>query len=353
MSERFLLVRLGAFGDVIHTLPLAAAIRDAFPSAHICWAVAPGPSALLQDNPDINRVFIVDIRAWRKGGLLGALLDIRQTFGRLKELRADVAIDAQGLLKSGLIAWASGAEMRVGFDHRACREGLNVVFTTHQAAVIEGPHHVIEKNLSLLGPLGVAPPAAESIRFPVPERAGEGEEAASYLRLEGLSEGRPLMIVHPGAGWVTKRWETGRYAALGDAWAEMAGGRVLLTWGPGEEETARRVAGAMRSRAAVAPPTDFRQMMALIRRADVFAGGDTGPLHIAAAVGVRCLALIGPTEPWRNGPWGEGHAVLHYRLACSGCYGRTCPDIECLDRIGEDEAILALRRLWDSHEKSR
>ncbi len=353
MTDRFLLVRLGAVGDVIHTLPLASAIRDAFPLSKIFWAVAPGPSVLLEGNPDINQVVVVDSKSWTRGGVLKIPSELRRTFTILKRLGAGVAIDAQGLIKSGVIAWASGAEMRIGFEQRACREGLNVVFTTHWAKAIEGPHHVIEKNLSLLEPLGVSRPVDGGIRFPLPEQAGEGEEAEAWLRREGLLSGHPLLIMHPGAGWETKRWEAGRYAALGDAWAEISGGRTLLTWGPGEEEEARRVAATMRSGAALAPPTGIRQLMALIRRADVFAGGDTGPLHLAAALGVRCLALIGPTEPWRNGPWGEGHAVLHHRLACSGCYGRTCPDIECLDLIGADEAILAIRNLWNTQENSR
>ncbi len=353
MTDRFLLVRLGAVGDVIHTLPLAGAVRDAFPSSKIFWAVAPGPSVLLEENPDIDQVVVVDSKSWRGRGLLGIPSELRRTFDLLNSPGADVAIDAQGLIKSGVISWASGARMRIGFEQRACREGLNVVFTTHRARAIEGPHHVIEKNLSLLGPLGVSRPLDGEIRFPLPERAGEGEEAESWLRREGLLSGHPLLIMHPGAGWETKRWEAGRYAALGDAWARISAGRTLLTWGPGEEEEAQGVAEAMQTRAALAPPTGIRQLMALIRRADVFAGGDTGPLHLAAALGVKCLALFGPTEPRRNGPWGAGHAVLHHRLACSGCYGRTCPDIECLDLIGADKAILAIRNLWNTHEKSR
>ena len=352
MGERILLVRLGAIGDVIHTLPLAAAIRDAYPSAEICWAAAPGPGLLLEGNPDIDRVFTVDTRAWSKEDPLKLVALARSCLRSLRSLRADIAVDAQGLIKSGIIVWASGAGTRVGFDHSVCREGLNVVFTTHWAPPIEGPHHVVEKNLSLLAPLGIEPPPADSIRFPLMERAEEGEGAASYLRREGLAGGRPLMIMHPGAGWETKRWEAGRYAVLGDAWLELSKGNLLITWGPGEEETARRVAGAMRGPATLSPPTDIRQFAALIRRSDVFTGGDTGPLHLAAALGVRCLALFGPTDPGRNGPWGEGHAVLHRRLACSGCYGRICPDVECLDRIGENDAIRALRRLWEGHEKS-
>ncbi|MEE9274122.1 MAG: glycosyltransferase family 9 protein, partial [bacterium] len=234
-----------------------------------------------------------------------------------------------------------------------CREGLNVVFNNRGADLPGRPHHVVEKNLSLLEPLGI--PRPEALRFPLPERREEGEAAEAYLREAGLKgeggEG-PLLVIHPGAGWATKRWDAGRYAHLGDAWAGMTGGAVLLTWGPGEEEEARRVAGAMNSPARVAPPTGIRALAALLRRSDVFAGGDTGPLHLAAALGTPCLAVMGPTDPVRNGPWGAGHAVLHHRLACSGCYGRTCPDVECLERLEAPAAARALARLWETHAKS-
>jgi len=353
MTDRILLIRLGAIGDVIHTLPLAAAIRDGYPSAEIYWAAAPGSRLLLECNPDINGVFSVDLRALSEAGLAKALALARSHLHSLRSLRTDIAVDAQGLIKSGMIAWASGAGMRVGFDHSSCREGLSVAFTTHWAPPIERPHHVVEKNLSLLNPLGIEIPSAESIRFSLREEVKEGGEVASYLRREGLAEGRPLMVMHPGAGWETKRWESRRYAALGDAWIGFSGGDLILTWGPGEEEAARRVVGAMHRPAVLAPPTNIRQLTALIRCSDIFTGGDTGPLHLAAALGVRCFALFGPTEPARNGPWGDGHTVMHYRLACSGCYGRSCPDVECLDRIDENDAIRALRRLWENHEKFR
>ncbi len=353
MRDRFLLVRLGAVGDVVHTLPLAAVLRERFPNATIGWAVEPGASPLLQGNPVIDSLCVVDTRAWRRGSPRARISALRRDVRKLQEIRADVAIDAQGLIKSGFLAWASGAKVRIGFEHRSCREGMNVLFTTAWAEPLKRPHHVVEKNLSLLGPLGVAPPEDGELDFPLPERADEAEGAESFLRREGLTDGSPLFIVHPGAGWETKRWNERRYAALGDAWAEMTGGHVLLSWGSGEESLARRVAGAMQSPAKVVPAMDIRQLAALIRRCDVFAGGDSGPLHLAAALGVSCLAVMGPTDPVRNGPWGRGHAVLHHQLACSGCYGRTCPDIECLERISVDEAVRGLERLWKGHEKSR
>ena len=198
------------------------------------------------------------------------------------------------------------------------------------------------ENLSLLEPLGLQVPLQEQFRFPLHETQREREQAEKYLESVGHRDGVPLLIIHPGGGWVTKRWAPNRFAQLADYWHENGRGDVLLIWGPGEEKMMAEVTDAMRTQPLTAPATSIREMMALIRRGSCFVGGDSGPMHLAAAMGVRCLAIMGPTEPVRNGPWGAGNSVLHHRLACSGCYSRKCPDIECLERVNVEEAIDAL-----------
>ena len=345
MGERFLIIRLGAIGDVVHTLPLAAAIKDARPDSHVTWAVEPAPREVLLGNPDIDEILTVDTKAWRKNVFSGGFAALRRDLLAIKYVGADVALDAQGLLKSGLLTWASKAPVRIGFEHRYCREGMNVLFTSHQVLPPDNPHHVVEKNLSLLGPMGLPIPSHEQYRFSLHETQGEREQAENCLDSLGHRDGRPLLVIHPGAAWVTKRWAPERFARLADHWRENDMGDVLLIWGPGEEKVVEEVTGAMKTEPLVAPATSIREMMALIRRGACFVGGDSGPLHLAAAMGVRCLAIMGPTEPVRNGPWGSGNSVLHHRLACSGCYARKCPDIECLERVKVDEAIDALERL--------
>lgn len=345
MGERFLIIRLGAIGDVVHTLPLAAAIKDARPDSHIIWAVEPAPREVLLGNPDIDEILTVDTKAWRKNVLSGGFAALRRDLLAVRNVGADVALDAQGLIKSGFLALVSGAPLRIGFEHRFCREGMNVLFTTHHVLPPENPHHVVEKNLSLLDPLGFPVPFKEQYRFPLHETQGEREKAENCLDGLGRRDGRPLLVIHPGGGWVTKRWDTARFAQLADHWQENDIGDALLIWGPGEEKMVDEVTDAMKTEPFVAPATSVREMMALIRRGSCFVGGDSGPLHLAAAMGVRCLAIMGPTEPVRNGPWGGENSVLHHRLACSGCYARKCPDIECLERVKVVEAIDALDRL--------
>ena len=348
MGERFLIIRLGAIGDVVHTLPVASAIKDARSDSHITWAVEPAPGEVLLGNPDIDEILTVDTKVWRKNFLTGGFSALKRDLLAVKNVGADVTLDAQGLIKSGLLAWASGAPVRIGFEHRFCREGMNVLFTTHHVLPPKNPHHVVEKNLSLLDPLCLPIPLKGKYRFPLHETQHEGEQAEKYLKSVGHEDGRPLLVIHPGGGWVTKRWAPDRFAQLADHWHESSLGDVLLIWGPGEEKMVEEVAGFMRTQPLVAPATSIREMMALIRRGSCFVGGDSGPLHLVAAMGIRCLAIMGPTEPVRNGPWGAGNSVLHHRLACSGCYARKCPDIECLERVKAEDAIDVLNRLQPS-----
>ncbi len=345
MGERFLIVRLGAIGDVVHTLPLASAIKDARPDSHITWVVEPVPGEVLLENPDIDEILTIDTRVWRKNVLTGGFSALRHDLLAVRNAGADVAVDAQGLIKSGFVAWASGAPVRVGFEHRFCREGMNVLFTTHHVQPPESPHHVVEKNLSFMESLGLPAPPKHEYRFPLHETKEEREWAEKYLENVGMHRDAALLVIHPGGGWVTKRWDTARFAQLADYWHESGLGNVLLIWGPGDEKMVEEVTAATRTRPHVTPATSVREMMALIRRGSFFVGGDSGPLHIAAALGVRCLAIMGPTKPVRNGPWGEGNSVLHHRLACSDCYARKCPDIECLDRVRIEDAMDALNRL--------
>ena len=345
MGERLLLIRLGAIGDVVHTLPLASAIKDAWPDSHITWVVEPTPRQVLLGNPDIDEILTINTKEWRKNLRTCGFSALKRDLLAVRNVGADVAIDAQGLIKSGFLAWVSGAPVRIGFEHRFCREGMNVLFTTHQVEPPKLPHHVVEKNVSLLKPLGLPVPLKEQYRFSLHQTEEEREWAEKYLESVGHRKSSSLLVIHPGGGWTTKRWDTVRFAQLADDWHENDMGDVLLIWGPGEEKMVDEVTDAMRTQPFVAPATSVREMMALIRRGSCFVGGDSGPLHLAAAMGVRCLAIMGPTEPVRNGPWGGGNLVLHRRLACSGCYARKCPDIECLERVRVEEAIDALNRL--------
>jgi ADP-heptose:LPS heptosyltransferase len=230
----------------------------------------------------------------------------------------------QGLLKSGLVARASGAPRRIGFATEALREPASRAFLTEQVEV-DDSGHIIEKNLALVRHLGFS--TAGDYEFPI--AVADDVAAAVDARLPA----EPFAILNPGGGWPTKLWPPDRFGALAEALGERYGLVSLVTYGPGEEELARRVADASPSGAARPFACSLVELIALARRSRLFVGGDTGPLHLAAAAGAPIVGIYGPTSPLRNGPFDpRDRTVGRTDLACrTDCYRRSCDHWECME----------------------
>lgn len=294
---RILIVRLSAIGDVIHGMPLACALRERFPAAFLAWAVEERAAVLLRGHEALDELITLP-RGWLKSP--GTVWRLRR---RLRAMRFDAAIDAQGLTKAAIVAWLSGARRRIGFGEPWGRElspwlNTELVDTTAE--------HAIDRTLQLLLPLGISSPA---VRFRVPEDPTARAAAEEMICRAGLGDG--FAIVNPGAGWPSKLWPSDRYAAvachLGQVWALPS----LVVWaGSGERTLAVKIAAGSGGYAQVAPPTTLGELAALSRRGWLFVGSDTGPLHLAAAVGTPCVGLYGPWPAKRHGPYGPGHIAL-------------------------------------------
>ena len=303
---RIAIVKLSSLGDVLHALPVAHALRSHFPRAHLAWIVEARESTVLKDQPDLDAVVPVDTRLWRRliwrpAGAREVVRKLSRLTARLHGARFDVAIDLQGLIKSGLLTAYTGAPVRIGFALSHCWEPLNALFTTHR---IRPPHqavHVVEQYLSLLEPLGVSAALPVFRLPPDPEAERRIDE---FLAAEGVKPRDRLVALNPGAGHPTKRWPLDHFARLAERLHEEAGVRVLLLWGPEEEGMARAIGARMTSRPLLAPPTTLPELSALLRRSTLMVAGDTGPLHLAAALGTPCVGLYGPTRAERNGPYG-------------------------------------------------
>lgn len=314
-GERFLLIRLSAVGDVINTLPTLTLLRRARPRATIGFAVEDRARDLLIGHPMVDHVHVFPRKRWRqmlsRPARWPALLREIRTYR--EELRAgayDVSLDVQGNLKGGLHAIASGAPRRIGFARGYDREANHRISNEHVVPPADRPHRV-EKFASLLRPLGIESSDREW-RFPPLDQAERAIERALSRPGPGPSSGR-LVILHPGTSvaGASKRWPTSRFAALAGRLEAEQDCRIVVTWGPGEEEMAREIAAAARG-AEVGPAThSLLELLALVRRASVFVSADTGPMHLAAASGVPCVALFGPKDPAVYAPWGSGHEVIH------------------------------------------
>jgi len=340
-APRILVVRLGSMGDIIHALPAVAMLRRALPAATIGWVVEQHWAALLstsargEQKPLLDLVHTVNTRAWRAALLSDETWrEAAAAIGELRRGNYDVALDFQGAFKSALLAQLSRAPRRIGFAQP--REKPATLFYSHQ--VLARGRHIIEQNLSLAA--SVTPLSdRQKISFPLPQDADAERVCEQQLRARGLGE---FAILTPGAGWGAKCWPAERYAEVARALC-AEGLRSIVNYGPGEKELAR-AAEAGSGGAAAAIPCSVGELIAFTRRARLFIGSDTGPMHLAAALGVPVVALFGPTDPARNGPYSTNNIVLRHASSQTTTSHRPHPD-EGLLRITAQEVIAAARSL--------
>jgi heptosyltransferase-1 len=333
-APRFLIIRLGSLGDVIHAIPTAAALRRHFPHARIDWLVDPRYAELLNLVEGLDHRIPFDPRGLASGGAWSVLSDLRRT-------RYDAVLDLQGLLKSAVLARLVGAGRTIGFPRAHLREPFSALFYTTTADP-GAASHVIDKGMSLLAPLGVVDRTG---RFPITvPRSSVAAAIAERFDPKGYA------LVNPGAAWPNKRWPPARFGALAAAIRREHGLGSIVLWGPGEEALAASVVAASEGTAESAPPTTIPDIVGIARGARLMVSGDTGPLHIGGAVGTPLVALFGPTYPERNGPWSPHDVVLSRVTTCSCLYERRCRrGSPCIDDITVDDAVQAVRQRLTAH----
>lgn len=348
--ERLLIVRLSAMGDVIHTLPAAQALREAFPNAMIGWLIEERWAELLcapgtprrgprsAGRPLADWVHTVDLRDWRKSLFtISTLQQIARVWNDVRCVKYDVAVDLQGAIRSAVLARWSGA--RVVYGAAEPRESQASLWYTRQA--ISRGAHVIDQNLSVAS--AVAGRELKAPRVEFPRDVDAERRIAQRLTEAGAGE---FAILNPGAGWGAKRWPAERYGVVARALAED-GVSAIINYGPGEDDLARE-AEAASGGAAVKMKCSITELIALTRRARLFIGGDTGPLHLAAALQVPVVAIFGPTDPARNGPYPTSNAARNVVLrnpASPTSHARKAQPDEGLLEISADAVVEAARGL--------
>lgn len=333
-APRILLVRLSAIGDCIHALPVLEALKERWPEAFVGWAIQGGGYALLRGHPKVDRFHLFP-RGKNNPTVATRLKDLRTFRRELKAERYDVVVDLQGLTKSAMVGRLSGASRRIGFAPPLGRE-ISRFFYTEQVSPPPEARHVVEKNLALLGPLGLVPAGS---RFGFPSWEKEGRAMEDYLARHQLSPGE-FAIINPGTTWETKRWHEDKFAELALRLIERV--PLVITWGDAKEKTqAETIVTRVGSGAMLAPPTTLPELGALIARARLFIGNDTGPMHLAAGLGVPTLAVFGATDPVRNGPYGDLHRVVTEDLDCRPCWSASCSrgDTACLAQLTSSRVL--------------
>jgi len=291
-DARLLLVRLGSLGDVIHALPAASALRDAFPAARIDWLIEPKWRRLLEGNPDLTGIISLE-----KNSAAGLVSTVRE----LRAAHYTCAIDFQGLYKSALPVLASGAPRRIGFASSYAREGFASVFYTDK--INPRGAHKVDHNLALAEAAGAR---ASAPRFPLTLRPEDEKQVTHELGRHNIGD---FYVLNPGGGWRSKCWPPERYGELHHRLGVQHHWRDIISFGPGEESLAQELVSAAGTPAPVAVPLGLGPLMALLNRAKFVVSADTGPLHLASALGTPVVGLYGPTDPARNGPYGSQNQI--------------------------------------------
>jgi lipopolysaccharide heptosyltransferase I len=329
--NRILIVRLGSLGDIVHAVPAVAALMRGWPDAAIDWVTAPGYRDLVGMVRGLHRVITVDTR--RLGGAEGVAATIRT----LRAARYDAVLDLQGLLKSAVLARVARGARILGYSRADLREPLAAVCYS-ETVDVSAAAHVIGKGLALARATGVAagalagPPAFPLVVPAVPAV----EQLASRMAPGGYA------LLNPGAAWPNKQWPVDRFGALAAALRRERALPSVVLCGPGERGRAEAVVAASGGAAEVAPQATIPGIAALARQARLVVSGDTGPLHLAAAVGTPAVALFGPTRADRNGPWSADDVSLSRQAECQCAYQRRCTrDVPCIHGIETTDVVTA------------
>ena len=325
--RRILLIKPSAIGDVVHALPILSLLRRKWPDAHVSWVLTPACANLLDGHPLLNEVILFERgrfgRGWREPAAAAGLVKF------MKSLRGgefDLVVDLQGLFRSGWMAWQTRAPVRIGFAN--ARE-FAPAFYTHRVDVGTTEQHAIDRYLKVTAALGCGDAPVE---FPL-YVADDDRRKVDAL----VPPGQPYAVLIPGTNWATKRWPVERFAALVKPLRDRFGLPSVAAGSPNEAELAGRIGAAVN----VAGKTTLRQLVALLERAALVVANDSGPMHIAAALGRPLVTLFGPTNPARTGPFRRDDAVLRLDIPCSPCYARRCAHQSCLQWL-EVESVLKL-----------
>ena len=337
-ASSILIVRTSALGDVVQALPVLEALRRHLPGARIGWVVEAAFAPLLAGHPALDEILEVRLREWRRRPL--SPLSWRQAgdfLGRLERFAPEVVLDLMGNHKAGVIAALTLADRRIGLGRAWRREPSSALWLSD--SVPARGAHAVERMLSVTAGLGLPP---EPARF-----AGDDLLAGAELppaQAADLPEG-PFAVVLPGAAWENKRYPAAWWGEVARRLAAEAGLVSLVAAGPGEEPLAAEVEGAAAGAALALPVLGLPALAALLRRASLVLGGDTGPLHLAHALGAPVCCVMGPTDPERHGPYGAGERVVFKRLPCSFCHRRLDEAKACLLELSPEMVADRARQL--------
>lgn len=327
--SNILIIKPSSIGDVVHTLPIWSVLRKRFPAAKITWLIAPACAGIVEGLPGIELLQFDRKnwgKAWRSPSAARDLLAFQRA---LRDRHFDLVLDVQGLFRSGWFTWKTRSPMRVGFAN--ARE-MAWLFYTRRVDVGPTEQHAVDRYLKLLDAIGCP---ADTVEFPLPITDRDRQRSR-----ELCGDGSPYAVLCPGANWPTKRWPAAQFAQLVTPLRQRWGLRTIVAGGPGDRRLGEEITGGLNR----CGETSLMELAAMTEGASVVVTNDSGPMHIAAALKRPLVAVFGPTNPVRTGPYGMPGSIVRANVACSPCYRRECPRPRCMDELGPEAVLSAIER---------
>lgn len=354
-SPHILIVKLSAIGDIVHTLPALNSLRRHFPRAHITWLVEAGAAGLLAGHPALDRLLVSRRKQWAQGlkthRWREQLEQIRQFLKDLRDTRYDMIFDFQAAIKGAMLIALARGRRKIGFGAGMSHQEHSYLVLNEKIPMISMETHALERGLTLLEAVGIP---TEKVEYRLPIGPQARRTVSLWLDRHNNEPGRPAVAINPMAKWETKLWPADRFAGLADRIIDDHGAAVFFTGGPADSDIIENIIQDMHHSAVnLAGKTSLIELAAVYERMACIVTTDTGPMHIAAAVGKPVVALFGPTAEWRTGPYGAGHRIVTAGQACRPCFKRTCATTACMRSILVDQVMDHVKAVLDQSVVSR
>lgn len=345
-----LIVKLSAIGDVIHTLPALNAIRKHYPDAHIAWLVEEDAASIVDGHEALDRIIVSKRKRWirslRSASFLSTIKEIYNFIKVLRDTYYDMILDFQALLKSGILIALARSRRKIGFGKGLEHMEYSYFFLNERIPAVNMEIHALSRGMMLIEALGIP---SNEIEYKLPVSNNDRKRVDGLIMQYGMKGARLLIAVNPIAKWETKLWQNEKFARLADAIIDEYDAEIIFTGGTEDRSMIQNIMSAMKGRALnLAGHTTLKMLAAVYEKTALVISTDTGPMHLAAAVGTPVVALFGPTAPWRTGPYGSGHKVVRVDSECSPCYKRGCETIDCMHQITVDQVMVEVRSVVEN-----
>jgi len=344
-----LIVKLSAIGDVIHTLPALNAVRKYYPDATITWLVEEDAAPLVIGHKALDRVIVSKRKRWLKAlrslSLLSTIKEVCGFVKVLRDTRYDMILDFQALLKSGILIALARGRRKIGFGKGLEHMEHSYVFLNERIPAVDMEIHALSRGMMLLNAVGI--PTSE-VEYKLPVSNHDRKTIDEIMKQHRINGVKPLIAINPVAKWETKLWPKERFARLSDTIINEYDANIIFTGGPEDRPVIQDIMSVMKGLALnLAGHTTLKTLAALYEKTALVVSTDTGPMHLAAAMGTPVVAIFGPTAPWRTGPYGSGHKVVRINSECSPCFKRRCETIDCMHQISVDQVFDAISKIID------